>query len=103
MMDKNSDEMERIGEAVMASKERHQEYILKMTPEWKKVGEKLRKARESLHISRREVSELIGASVSVLVRLENGQPIRRRCVVETSYRSMLHFIPMRRRMEAGLE
>ena len=27
MMDKNSDEMERIGEAVMASKERHQEYI----------------------------------------------------------------------------
>lgn len=103
MMNKNSDEMERIGEAVMASKERHQEYILKMSPEWKKVGAKLRKARESLHISRQEVSELIGASVSVLVRLENGQPIRRRCVVETSYRSMLHFIPMRRRMEAGLE
>lgn len=103
MMNKNSDEMERIGEAVMANKERHREYILKMTPEWKKVGAKLRKARESLHISRKEVSELIGASVSVLVRLENGQPIRRRCVVETSYRSMLHFIPMQRRMEAGLE
>lgn len=102
-MNKNSDEMERIGEAVMANKERHREYILKMTPEWKKVGAKLRKARESLHISRKEVSELIGASVSVLVRLENGQPIRRRCVVETSYRSMLHFIPMQRRMEAGLE
>lgn len=103
MMNKNSDEMERIGESVMASKERHREYILKMSPEWKKVGAKLRKARESLHISRQEVSELIGASVSVLVRLENGQPIRRRCVVETSYRSMLHFIPMQRRVEAGLE
>ena len=103
MMYNTSTEMERIGEAVMASKERHQEYILKMTPKWKQTGEKLRKSRESLHISRREISDLIGASVSVIVRLEDGQPIRRRCVVETSYRSMLRFIPMQRQVEADLK
>ena len=59
MMNKNSDGIERIGESVMASKERHREYILKMSPEWKKVGAKLRKARESLHISRQEAVSLL--------------------------------------------
>lgn len=83
--------------------ERRRAYIEQMTPIWRRDGEELRHIRESLRISRDEVSFYIGASKSVIARLEAGKPIQRRIVVETSYRTMLHMIPLLRQLEAWRE
>ena len=83
-------------------KQRNDEYIERMRPIWRKAGEKLRKLREGLCISRREVAKTIGAADSVLMRLETGGAVQRRPVIEQSYRMAIELIQYRRREAAGL-
>lgn len=73
-----------------------------MHPIWLRKGQALRKIREGLKISRREIAECVGASVSVLARLESGKSIQRRSVVERSYQTALKYIPLHRKEIAGI-
>ena len=77
-------------------------YIKRMRPIWRETGEKLRKLREGLCISRREIAKTIGSSDSVLMRLETGRNIRRRPVIEQSYKMAVELIQYKRREAAGL-
>lgn len=88
---------------VMASAKRQRDdFIRHMTPVWRETGRKLRKIREGLCISRREVAKTIGAADSVLMRLETGGTIQRRPVIEQSYRMAIELIQYKRREAAGL-
>lgn len=95
-------EKEFIGMSVVEARIRREEYATKMRPVWRKVGAELRKIREGLKIARNEIANRIGVSESVLARLEAGEAIKRRRMVETSYRTMLHCIPLMRMEDAGL-
>ena len=79
-----------------------QEYNDRMRPSWMRKGQELRKIREGLKISRSEIAECIGASVSVLARLECGKSIQRRPVIERSYETALNYIPLHRKEIAGI-
>lgn len=83
-------------------RQQREEYIKRMTPIWSKAGQKLRKLREGLCISRHEVAKTIGAADSVLMRLETGETILRRPVIEQSYRMAIELIQYKRREAAGL-
>ncbi len=90
-------------EMIMASaKQKRDEYIERMEPIWREAGEKLRKIREGLCISRHEVAKTIGAADSVIMRLETGGAIKRRPVIEQSYRMAIELIQYKRREAAGL-
>ena len=90
-------------EMIMAwSKVQCNEYIKRMKPVWRKVGEKLRRMREGLRISRHAIAETIGAADSVIMRLEKGEVIRRRPVIEQSFKMAVELIQYKRREAAGL-
>ena len=84
-----------------AKRERDQ-YIKRMSRIWRAKGEKLRKIREGLRISRREIAQTIGAADSVLMRLETGGAIQRRPVIEQSYKMAIELIQYKCREAAGL-
>jgi predicted transcriptional regulator len=73
-----------------------------MRPGWICKGQELRKIREGLKISQREVANCVGSSVSVIARLEKGDPIQRRPVIERSYETALKYIPLHRKEIAGI-
>lgn len=88
---------------VMASAKRQRdEYIKSMQPVWRETGEKMRKMREGLCISRCEVAKTIGAADSVIMRLETGGAVQRRPVIEQSYKMAIEIIQYKRREAAGL-
>jgi len=90
-------------ERLMASAKRQREdYIKRMRPVWRKAGEKLRKIREGLCISRHEIAQTIGAADSVIMRLETGGAVQRRPVIEQSYKMAIELIQYKRREAAGL-
>jgi len=97
------DDYDEIRIAMMAEAKRKRDaYIKRMRPIWSEAGEKLRKMREGLCISRREVAKTIGAADSVIMRLETGGAVRRRPVIEQSYRTAVELIQYKRREAAGL-
>lgn len=88
---------------LMASAKRQREdYIKRMRPVWRKAGEKLRKIREGLCISRHEIAQTIGAADSVIMRLETGGAVQRRPVIEQSYKMAIELFQYKRREAAGL-
>ena len=97
------DDYDEIRIAMMAEAKRKRDaYIKRMRPIWREAGEKLRKMREGLCISRREVAKTIGAADSVIMRLETGGAVQRRPVIEQSYRTAVELIQYKRREAAGL-
>ena len=91
-----------IGAKVIDHQEQRRAEIRMMTPTWRKEGAELRKIREGLKISRREVSRLTKVSDGVYARLEKGEPIKRRDAVVQTYRTMMRCIPLMRKQDAGL-
>lgn len=89
-------------EQMEVSRCQHQKYIKRMRQEWMEKGKALRKIREGLKISRREIAKTIGAAESVIFRLETGGAIMRRPVIEQSYKMALKLIQFERREAAGL-
>ena len=73
-----------------------------MRPGWLCKGQELRKIREGLKISQREVAHCVGSSISVIARIEKGDPIQRRPVIERSYETALTYIPLHRKEIAGI-
>ena len=99
--DTNYDTMS-LKEKIVYKRKIKNEYKTKMRPVWMRKGQELRKMREKLKISRQEVSACIGASIIVIIRLENGDAVRRRPVIETSYETALKYIPLHRKELAGI-
>lgn len=99
----NKDEYREYRVMVMSSTKRQREdYVKQMRPVWRNVGEKLRKIREGLCISRHAIAQTIGAADSVIMRLEKGEAIQRRPVIEQSYKMAIELIQYKRREAAGL-
>ena len=85
-----------IGKRVLASQERHRKYVEEHTKEWQDIGTKLRNARDSLNVSRRQMRSLIGISEATIARFERGLPIKARKIVEAAYRNALRLIQLQR-------
>ena len=101
MMTKN--DYDKFRAAVMAEAKRKRDaYVKRMKPIWCKAGEKLRKMREGMCISRHEIAKTIGAADSVIMRLETGGAVQRRPVIEQSYKMAIELIQYKRREAAGL-
>ena len=96
------DKAEYIVEQMEVNRRRRQAYIEQMRQEWLENGKALRKIREGLKISRREIAKTIGAAESVIARLETGGAIMRRPVIEQSYKMAMKLIQFERREAAGL-
>lgn len=86
---------EKIGANVLAAQEKKKEYIKKNSKKWKQEGNRLRKIREKLRISRNQVKKHVGCAYSVLTRLERGQYIKRRNVIVQSYITALNYLSLR--------
>ena len=91
-----------IGTKIIEGNIRRDEEILKMESNWTREGAELRKIREGLKISRRELSRLTHVSESVYARLEKGEYIRRRKAIVKTYITMMRCIPLMRKQDAGL-
>jgi len=91
-----------IGTKIIEGNIRRDEEILKMESNWTREGAELRKIREGLKISRRELSRLTHVSESVYARLEKGEYIRRRKAIVQTYITMMRCIPLMRKQDAGL-
>lgn len=93
---------ELIGMKVIEGQIRRDEETWKMESDWALEGSELRKIREGLKISRRELSRLTHVSESVYARLEKGEYIRRRKAIVQTYITMMRCIPLMRKQDAGL-
>lgn len=71
-----------------------EEFVLANQPQWERTGRILQEMRLALEISQKEIANRIGVSASVIGRLERGEPIQRRKLVETSYRTALEAIQL---------
>lgn len=78
----------------MTIKFNKEEFILANQPQWERTGHILQEMRLALEISQKEIANRIGVSTSVISRLERGEPIQRRKLVETSYRTALEAIQL---------
>lgn len=74
------------------------EFCMANQKSWKQSGEILRQLRWTLEVSQAAVARKIGVSASLISRLENGKPIKRRRMVETSYRTALEVIKLVKQM-----
>lgn len=86
---------EKIGADVLAAQEKRKMDIKKNSKLWKREGNRLRKIREKLRISRSQVQKHIGCAYSVLSRLEGGEFIKRRNVIVRSYITALNYLALR--------
>ena len=66
------------------SEEEWQEYCRKHKAEWKAFGEKIKKIRIQLRLSKKRLAKEAGISVHTLSRLESGYYIRRFKLASTS-------------------
>lgn len=71
-----------------------QAFIAANQPQWKQTGLILKAMRFALEVSQKTIGDKIGVSVSVIAKLERGKPIKRRRLVETSYRTALEAIKL---------
>lgn len=71
-----------------------EEFILANQAQWERNGRILQEMRLALEVSQKEISNRIGVSASVISRLERGDTIQRRRLVETSYRTALEAIQL---------
>ena len=71
-----------------------EEFVLANQPQWERTGRILQEMRLALEISQKEIANRIGVSASVIGRLERGDAIQRRKLVETSYRTALEAIQL---------
>lgn len=71
-----------------------EEFILANQPQWERTGRILQELRLALEVSQKVIANKIGVSVSVIGRLERGEPIQRRKLLETSYRTALEAIQL---------
>lgn len=78
----------------MTIKMNKEDYILANQAQWERNGHILRELRLALDVSQKELSNKIGVSASVIGRLERGDVIQRRKLVETSYRTALEAIQL---------
>ena len=85
-----------IGEAVLATQERHRQYVEEMTPAWRQEGNRFRGIRNILGISLKKIAELMGVSEKVLSKFERGLSVNRRRMVRQSYLSMIKYIQLKR-------
>lgn len=85
-----------IGKRVLASQDRHRKHIQEHTKEWQDTGTKLRNARDSLNVSRRQMRSLIGISEATIARFERGLPVKARNIVEHAYRTALRLVQLQR-------
>ena len=91
-----------IGEFVYESQLKRKVYQEAHKDEWRRTGESFRKIRTGLKISQKEIADCMGCSDHVVARFEQGLPVKRRPMVEGSYRTALQYIPLHRREDAGL-
>ena len=81
-----------IGKRVLDHQERHRKYVSAHSNEWKELGAKYRKARDSLKISRRQMRILIGISEATIARFERGCYVKARKIIEAAYRTALRLV-----------
>lgn len=86
---------EKIGANVLAVQEKRKQEIKKNSKKWKQEGNRLRKIREKLRISRNQVKKHVGCADSVLKRLEEGEFVKRRNVIVQSYITALNYLALR--------
>lgn len=92
MNDKTPEELENIGRQVVEAQEKRREYIEKNRALWISDGQKARAFRNNLKISATEMAKHIGCSEGLIYRLESGQNVRRRRMLEQSYRTSMKCI-----------
>ena len=85
-----------IGETILASQERNRQYVEEMTPIWQIKGKEYKKIRIALDVSLKHIANLMGVSEKVIAKLEKGESVSRRRMIERSYRSMLKYVQAKR-------
>lgn len=85
-----------IGSRVRLHQEEQRRHNEAMYPVWKNEGQLFKAAREHSAISQVEISQNIGADESVIRRFERGLYVKRRPVVQASYKLALETINRRR-------
>lgn len=70
----------------------YSEYVKRMKSTWIRQGQDLRNKRELLGISQQEVGNRIGASPSLISKLELGNSVSRRELLIKSYQTALELI-----------
>lgn len=66
------------------SYKRYQEYVEANRPRWQEEGAVLKKMRETMGVTQKRLSDLIGISPQTLGRLEKGEPVRSRRMMKES-------------------
>ena len=86
-----------LGAKLRESQKRYQEYVEANRPIWKEEGIMFKKVRETMGVTQRELSELIGISPQTLGRLEKGEPVRSRKMMIESSRTALNLVDLQRK------
>lgn len=91
-----------LGASIRESQKRYQEYVALNRPRWQEEGALFKKVRETMGVTQRELSELIGISAQTLGRLEKGEPVRSRKMMIESSRTALNLVDLQRKEAVNL-
>ncbi len=72
--------------------------VRRMTPIWKREGQELRRKRELLELSQTTIGTQIGASASLISKLELGHGVQRRELLTKAYQTALELF-LRKKQE----
>lgn len=92
----NEHELAAIGRNVLETREHKREYNETKAPEWRRKGNAMKSCRKYLGISKGKLGQQMNCSVTVVTRLEEGKPVKRRKMAEQAYQLALENINFRR-------
>lgn len=89
-------EAEIIGQRVLEQQENAKQRNAEMYPTWHAEGQHLKKIRNAVEVTQKQLSSLMHVSEGVIFRLENGYYVKRREAILASYKLAIEIIISRR-------